>query len=92
MVVLTVYFFMRYRSIMPVDVIRQERNINYPKDWQKPGIVVLGIGIGIVVAGVLKSVPVVHMHGAASLGIIVVCAGVSMIIAQALDKKKSNED
>lgn len=90
MVVLTVYFIMRFRSITPERIPAREKGESW--DWQKPGIVVVGIGIGIVVVGILKSIPNIYIHGSASVGIVVIFTGVSMIIAQVLDKKESRQD
>lgn len=90
MVVLTVYFIMKFRSIASEKSYVQEKRESW--DWQKPGVVVLGVGVGAVIVGVLKSVKYVYIHGAAYIGIIVIFTGIAMIIAQTLDKRKSNEE
>lgn len=91
-IVLTVYFVMKYRSILPPPLPGEGLRNQRKSDWQKPGIVLLGIGLGIVVVGIMKSIKLVYIQGSASIGVIVIFTGVSMIIAQALDKKKSTED
>jgi hypothetical protein len=92
MVVLTVYFYMRYRSVTAVDVVRQERNTKYPKDWQKPGIVVIGLGIGIFVSGIIPSIPNIRINELIQIGVMVIFTGASLVIAQQFDKKDSKED
>ena len=55
MVVLTVYFIMKFKSqIQPREMDASIRQKREPADWQKPGIVVLGIGIGVFIVGLLN--------------------------------------
>lgn len=91
MVVLTVYFIMKFRAVTPP---RSHDSVLPPKrksDWQKPGIVVLGIGVGVLITGVLHSIGSVD-NDAINVGVVIVCAGVSMVIANVLDKDKSSEE
>lgn len=80
-----VYFIMRYRSTtvrIPGEDRRRE-----PADWQKPGILVVGIGLGLLIVGLINDLSSVQIQDAVSVGIVIICAGVSMIIANRLDKK-----
>ena len=90
MVVLTVYFIMRFRSITPERIPAREKGESW--DWQKPGIVVLGIGLGALVVGLLNSFKSFHLHGSVSVGIIVIFTGISLIVAQKFDKNDCTED
>lgn len=91
MIVLSIYFIMKYKSmIQPKQYELTEKKEK--SNWQKPGIVVLGIGLGALVVGVLKSVKLFYIHGAVSIGIIIIFAGISLIVAQQLDKNQSLED
>lgn len=90
MIVLTVYFIMKYKAVMPP---RANESL-LPKgktDIQKPGIVVLGFGVGLLITGVLNSIYSIE-NDAINLGIVVVCTGVSMVIANVLDKDNSIEE
>ncbi|WP_286859478.1 MULTISPECIES: hypothetical protein [Sphingobacterium] len=52
-VTLSFYFIMRYRSTA-INIPGEERR-RQPADWQKPGILVLGIGIGLFIVGILQN-------------------------------------
>lgn len=90
-VTLSVYFIMKFRAV------RIENNDGQPikrepYDWQKPGIVVLGIGIGIIIVGILKELSFLQSQDAISIGIITISAGISMIKAHNLEKKQESND
>lgn len=91
MVVLTVYFIMKFKSVRPPDVLEVAMPPKRKSDWQKPGIVVLGIGFGILMTGILHTNTIID-NDAINVGIVTICAGVAMVIANVLDKDKSTED
>jgi len=91
MIVLSIYFIMKYKTIMQPKTY-ESIAIKQKSDWQKPGIVVLGTGLGVLLVGVIKSFNEFYLHGSISIGIIVICTGISLIVAQQLDKKDSTED
>jgi len=84
-ITLCVYFIMRYRSTainMPGEYKKRQ-----PTDWQKPGILVLGIGIGLLIVGVLQNYLRAGLPDSLVVAILIISAGVSMIVANRLDKK-----
>lgn len=90
-IVLSIYFVMKFRSITPPPVFDGSADAKKKADWQKPGIVVLGIGLGLLIVGLLPA----SQYGdsdAVNVGIVAVCTGVAMIVANVLDKDKSTED
>lgn len=89
-IVLSIYFIMKYRSITPVQTMDVNLGVKRKSDWQKPGIVVIGTGIGVLVTGILHTYAFIN-NDAINVGIVAVCAGISMIIANSLDKDKSSE-
>lgn len=90
-ITLSIYFIMKFRAIRIPNSggapVKRE-----PYDWQKPGIVVLGIGTGIIIVGILKELGYFQSQDAIPMGIITVCTGISMIIAHKLDKKQENNN
>lgn len=92
MIVLSIYFIMKYRSIVGEQNIITDIPKRKPWDWQKPGIVVLGIGLGIFIVGVLTANHYIVDNDSINFGIIVICTGISMIVANKLDKNNSVED
>ncbi|TDQ79639.1 hypothetical protein [Sphingobacterium yanglingense] len=90
-ITLSIYFIMKFRAIRTANAdetpVKRE-----PYDWQKPGIVVLGIGVGIVVVGIFKELGYFQSQDAIPMGIITVCTGISMIIANKLDKKQETNN
>lgn len=91
MVVLTVYFIMKFRAVRPPRVPDLVLPPKRKSDWQKPGIVVLGIGVGVLITGVLHVNSSV-INDAINVGIVIACAGISMVVANVLDKDKSIEE
>jgi undecaprenyl pyrophosphate phosphatase UppP len=87
-IVLSIYFIMKYKTMMQPKTY-EPNLVKQKSDWQKPGIVVLGTGLGVLVVGLLKSFNQFYLHGSISIGIIVIFTGVSLIVAQQLDKKDS---
>jgi hypothetical protein len=57
-------------------------------DWQKPGILVLGIGIGLFIVGILDNYMNTDLPDSLAVAILIISAGVAMIIANRLDKKR----
>lgn len=90
-ITLSIYFIMKFRAIRTqnYDVLTTKRE---PYDWQKPGIVVLGIGVGIVIVGIFKELGYFQSQDAIPMGIITICTGISMIIANKLDKKQETNN
>ncbi|WP_164112527.1 MULTISPECIES: hypothetical protein [Sphingobacterium] len=90
-ITLSIYFIMRFRSVRiqnnDTPPIKRE-----PYDWQKPGIVVLGIGAGILIVGILREFNYFHSEDSIPMGIITICAGISMIVANKLDKSQEPKD
>ncbi len=90
-ITLSIYFIMKFRAIRvansPATPVKRE-----PYDWQKPGIVVLGIGVGILIVGIFKELGYFQSQDAIPMGIITVCTGISMIIANKLDKKQETNN
>lgn len=90
-ITLSIYFIMKFRAVRVQSYdgppVKRE-----PYDWQKPGIVVLGIGIGIIIVGILKELNYFQSQDAIPMGIITACAGISMIIAHKLDKRQETND
>ena len=84
-VTLCVYFIMRYRSTA-INIPGEERG-RRPADWQKPGILVLGIGIGLLIVGILQNYLRAGLPDSLVVAILIISAGVSMIVANRLDKK-----
>ncbi|WP_333865743.1 hypothetical protein [Sphingobacterium sp.] len=85
-ITLCVYFIMRYRSTavhLPDESRKRE-----PLDWQKPGILVLGIGIGLFIVGVLDNYIKTDLPDSLAVAILIISAGLAMIIANRLDKKR----
>lgn len=85
-ITLCVYFIMRYRSAtvhLPGESRKKE-----PLDWQKPGILVLGIGIGLFIVGILDNYIKTDLPDSLAVAILIISAGVAMIIANRLDKKR----
>jgi len=85
MVVLTVYFIVKFRSVTPDRSFVKEKS--EPWDWQKPGIVVIGVGIGVLIASLLEDYNYFNDGVGINVGIVAICTGISMIIANRLDKK-----
>ncbi|WP_343538376.1 hypothetical protein AB3466_03810 [Sphingobacterium thalpophilum] len=85
-ITLCVYFIMRYRSTSVG--LPSEKRTKEPSDWQKPGILVAGIGLGLFIVGLLNNLNTVKLQHSISVGIVVICAGVAMIVAHNLDKKQ----
>lgn len=90
-VVLSIFFIMKYRSITPLQTIDINAGQKRKSDWQKPGIVVFGIGLGVLITGLLSDYSNID-NEAINLGIIAICAGIAMIIANVLDKDQPTED
>ena len=90
MVVLTVYFIMKFRAVAPARKMNENIGPKRKMDWQKPGIVVIGIGVGILISGLMDDYNY-YNNDAINVGIITVCTGISMIVANVLDKDKSIE-
>lgn len=90
MVVLTVYFIMKFRSVTPDTYFVKEKRDSL--DWQKPGIVVIGVGFGVLIASLLENNNYYYNGDGINVGIVAVCTGVSMIIASRLDKRKSSKE
>lgn len=90
MIVLSIYFKMKFRTEMPISTIDESLDSKRKWDWQKPGIVVVGIGVGILISGLMSEYDCYDNY-AINVGIIAVCAGISMIVANALDKDNSSE-
>ncbi|MDR2282761.1 MAG: hypothetical protein LBE37_06100 [Sphingobacterium sp.] len=90
-ITLSIYFVMKFRAIRTANSdgapVKRE-----PYDWQKPGIVVLGIGTGIIIVGILHELGYFQSQDAIPMGIITVCTGISMIIANKLDKKQETNN
>ncbi|SKB77573.1 hypothetical protein SAMN05660841_02305 [Sphingobacterium nematocida] len=90
-ITLSIYFIMRFRAVRiennGIQNVKRE-----PYDWQKPGIVVLGIGTGIFIVGILREFNYFHSEDSIPMGIITICAGISMIVANKLDKRQEPKD
>ncbi len=90
-ITLSIYFIMKFRAIRTANSdgasVKRE-----PYDWQKPGIVVLGIGTGIIIVGIFHELGYFQSQDAIPMGIITVCTGISMIIANKLDKKQETNN
>ncbi|WP_343563557.1 hypothetical protein [Sphingobacterium sp.] len=84
-ITLCVYFIMRYRS-KAIHIPGEERR-RQPADWQKPGILVLGIGIGLLIVGILQNYLRAGLPDSLVVAILIISAGLSMILANRLDKK-----
>ena len=56
-----------------------ERSFSFP--WLKVGIIILGLGIGLMVRSILAMAGWLKNEAVLPLGILVVCGGVSMVIA-----------
>lgn len=84
-ITLCVYFIMRYRSTA-INIPGEDRK-KQPSDWQKPGILVLGIGLGLLIVGVIQNYVNADLPDSLAVAILIIAAGVSMIIANKLDKK-----
>lgn len=80
-----VYFVMRYRSTA-INLPGEEKR-RQPADWQKPGILVLGIGIGLLIVGVLTNYSSFRIPDSLAVAILIISAGIAMIVANRLDKK-----
>jgi len=85
-ITLCVYFVMRYRSTA-INIPGEERR-RQPADWQKPGILVLGIGIGLFIVGVIQNYVSADLPDSLAVAILIIAAGVAMIVANKLDKKR----
>lgn len=90
MIVLSIYFIMKFRSVSPTRSTNESLPPKRKTDWQKPGIVVIGIGVGVLISGLMDDYNY-YNNDAINVGIIAVCAGISMIVANTLDKDKSSE-
>lgn len=90
-VVLSIYFIMKYRSVTPPRAANNDTEVKRKSDLQKPGIVVIGTGIGVLITGILDANRY-YDNDAISLGIVAICAGIAMVVANKLDKKTSSED
>jgi len=84
-ITLCVYFIMRHRSVAVQ--IPGENKKRESLDWQKPGILVLGIGIGLFIVGILDNYMNTDLPDSLAVAILIISAGVAMIIANRLDKK-----
>lgn len=84
-ITLCVYFIMRYRSTA-INIPVEDRK-KQPSDWQKPGILVLGIGLGLLIVGLIQNYVNADLPDSLAVAILIIAAGVSMIIANKLDKK-----
>ena len=85
-ITLCVYFIMRYRSAtvhLPSESRKKES-----LDWQKPGILVLGIGVGLFIVGILDNYINTDLPDSLAVAILIISAGLAMIIANRLDKKR----
>ncbi|MCS4228244.1 hypothetical protein [Sphingobacterium sp. BIGb0165] len=80
-----VYFVMRYRSTA-INIPGEERR-RQPADWQKPGVLVLGIGIGLFIVGVIQNYVSTGLPDSLAVAILIISAGIAMIVANRLDKK-----
>ena len=89
MIVLSIYFIMKFRAITPEKNYAQVKRETW--DWQKPGIVVIGLGVGVLISGLMEDYNY-YNNDAINVGIVALCIGVSMIVAGKLDKKKSIEE
>lgn len=85
-ITLCVYFIMRYRS--ESIHIPEENRRKESADWQKPGILVFGIGIGLFIVGVLDNYINTELPDSLAVAILIISAGVAMIVANRLDKKQ----
>lgn len=91
MVVLSIYFIMKYRAVTPPRSTNESLETKRKIDWQKPGVVVIGIGMGVLISGLMDDYNY-YNNDAINVGIVAVCAGISMIVANVLDKDKSSEE
>jgi len=90
-IVLSIFFIMKYRAIGRPEGIDFNESIKRKTNWQKPGIVVIGMGVGVLITGFLRDYSNVN-NDAINVGIVAICTGVSMIIANSLEKRKSAEE
>ncbi|MGN0003667.1 MAG: hypothetical protein ACI35V_09540 [Sphingobacterium composti] len=91
MIVLSIYFIMKYKTLMQPKVYDINEKIE-KSDWQKPGIVMLGTGIGALIVGILNTFQSLNINGVIVVGVIVISTGIGLIVAQQFDKKDSIEE
>lgn len=90
MVVLTVYFIMKFRAVTPPRAFDEPLVPKRKYNWQKPGIVVIGIGVGLLISGFMNNYDL-YDNQAINIGITAICAGIAMVVANILDKDKSSD-
>ena len=91
MIVLSIYFIMKFRAVTPSRSAHENLEPKRKSDWQKPGIVVIGVGMGVLISGLMDDYNY-YNNDAINVGIVAVCAVISMIVANVLDKRKSTEE
>ena len=58
--------------------------------WQKIGITIIGLGVGLIIISILTSLKALEGGGnALPLAILGICGGASMVLANRLDSDKS---
>lgn len=77
------------KGIDPELVFQQKKSFRFP--WLKLGIVIIGLSVGIMIISLLASLKLLDNGGGAfPLGILGLSGGISMVIANRLDKRSNN--
>lgn len=100
MVVLSVYFYMKYRAQTPIEVIKAERSFNFrfSLNLKKIGIIVIGVALGLFFISFLKIlndsgvVGVNLLNEMTAMGSLTLFIGGAMIIANNVDKTNSKDN
>jgi hypothetical protein len=70
------------------EYLKKERGFSFP--WLKLGIVIIGLSIGLAIIGILANLGTLHGSDALPLSILGICGGTSLVIANYINKNKSN--
>jgi len=100
-ILLAWYFYIRARNKERMALIEKgvnaseiypKRNYNFKFPWQKIGLLIIGIGLGPLVAMIIARLPAFNRfldEGPLMLLFMLIFGGAAMILADRLDKKES---
>lgn len=78
------------KGIDQKSLLQEKKSLKFP--WLKIGIVLIGLSVGLMIIAVLVSMKALESGGNAfPLGILGICGGVSMVIANRFDNRNPKD-
>lgn len=77
------------KGMDPQSLPQQKTFFRFP--WLKIGIVIIGLSIGLMIISILISLKALENSTVLPLAILGICGGISMIIANRINKSDNND-